>query len=515
MKNVYDQVRIFYENDKDWSSVVKREWIEGFLRQQAWQGSNDKELQNYWHNIEIFLVYLAYAGISDLEDITKGDYSHSIEWLSDHLPDFHKNLTDIRNFFNILIEFYKYLLAKRAINDLGPIESAAHLIAGGDRINLIAEENLDDVVSLFSNESDGIFHQVSGATPEDFSKKITETVERLMVKLGNYFHQENFNDDFDRALYLYTGPFEGVPHDDQDEFWLGFWDYFLFDYHLLSNDATPMAHFYHNSGERLTSDEREILKNLLNAKFTVFYISKVLNQDWVECTNLFTNETFQLPFPDFDYRSLKKLLFFGHIFAQGMVMINYVTSIEVSPNLRKRIRDEVIRQKEIYSFQKVNATLDDFFSRHAQAVRHSIDVLVTLAKVNVTSPECLIQNFPEINEVRIADKEVLKLIDQVAIDYRFSAYDISLMKKIWHDYCQLADVKIRKAGTWAAALLYAYSQINNISQVVVEELACDLGVSSSSVRTNRNKLFEVLKLCKFDPRYLSEEGFMFLIFVPR
>lgn len=515
MKNVYDQVRIFYENDKDWSIVVKKEWVEGFLRQQAWQGSNEKELQNYWRNIEIFLLYLAYAGISDLEDITNTDYNHAVEWLSDHLPDFHKNLAEIRSFFSILVDFYKYLLAKRVITGLGSIEEAAQIIAGGKKLNLFAEENLDKTIDLFSDEAEGIFRQVPGATSEELSKKITETVERLMIKLGNYFHQENFNDDFDRALYLYTGPFEGVPNDDQDEFWLGFWDYFLFDYHLLSNDSTPMSHFYDNSGEKLSTDEREILRNLLNAKFTVFYISKVLNQDWVECTNLFTEETFQLPFPDFDYRSLKKLLFFGHIFAQGMVMINYVTSIEVSPNLRKRIRDEVIRQKEIFSYQKPNATLEDFFARHAQAVRHSIDVLVTLAKVNVTSPECLEQDFPEIKEIRIADNEVLKLIDQVAGDYRFSAYDIALMRKLWHDYCQLADVKLRKAGTWAAALLYAYSQLNNISQVVVEELACDLAVSSSSVRSNKNKLFEALKLNKFDPRYLSEEGFMFLIFVPR
>ncbi|NLL02593.1 MAG: hypothetical protein GX265_06230 [Mollicutes bacterium] len=73
---------------------------------------------------------------------------------------------------------------------------------------------------------------------------------------------------------------------------------------------------------------------------------------------------------------------------------------------------------------------------------------------------------------------------------------------------------IRKPGTWAATLLYAYAQINNIAHVVAEDLASDLGVSASSIRSNYNKLFSALKVQRFDARYISEEGFMYLIFLP-
>ncbi|MGI6093626.1 MAG: hypothetical protein GX348_01180 [Veillonellaceae bacterium] len=514
MKNAYEQVRVFYDEDAGYEIAVKKEWVEGFLRQKAWQGATDKELKNLWRNIEMFLLYLAYAGINDLDEVTITEYSTGVEWLAENMSDFDKNISNVRQYFDVLIQFYKYLQTKKAIFGSEVIEDAAKIIAGDNKLNLTAATSISNTVSLFDDDVDNVLSKMSPASTEEISEKITGAVERLMVKLGCYFQQENFNDDFDRALYLYTGPFEGAPDDDQDDFWLGFWDYFLFDYHLLKTDVTPLSHFYLNAGERLTSDEREILKNLLNAKFSVFYISKVINQDWVECTNLFTEETFQLPFPEFDYKTLRKLLFFGHIFSQGMVMINYVTSIEVSPKLRKRIKEEILRQHQLLIIGQQINKLDDFFARHAQAVRHSIDVLVRLAKVNVINPEYLERSYPTITETNIPNNDVLVLMDQVAFDYRFSAYDVRQMRKLWHDYCQVAKVIIRKPGTWAATLLYAYAQINNIAHVVAEDLASDLGVSASSIRSNYNKLFSALKVQRFDARYISEEGFMYLIFLP-
>lgn len=513
MKNVYDQVRIFYEEDTDWGQLIKKEWVEGFLRQKAWQGAADKDLTTIWRSIEMFMLYLSYSEIEDLEDISLSEFSLAIDWLDDHAPDFQKSLKSVREFFAVLVEFYQYLVSKKVIDSAEKIEEAAEQIAGGNTLNTFKDEELKGL-SLFDDNLENALNKMPSVITDDIGKKLTEAVEHLMVKLGNCFQQERYSDDFDRALYLYTGPFDNVPDDDQDDFWLGFWDYFLFDYHLLKNDISPLEHFYKNYQEQLTADECEILRNLLNAKFTVFYINKVINQDWVECINLFTNETFHLPFPDFDYKTLKKLLFFGHIFAQGMVMINYVTSIEVSLNLRRRIREEVLRLKDIFAIQQPDATIADFFARHAQVVRHSIDILITLAKVNVASPRHLEREFPQIETVRIPNESVMELVEQFAPSYRFSFYDVKIIRKMWHEFCQLVPVTVRKPGTWAAALICAFSQSNNIHTITLEELAYDLGVSTSSIRTNNKKLFEALQLQKFDPRYLSEEGFTYLIFVP-
>jgi hypothetical protein len=43
MVNVYDLVANFYENDDGWNAVLRREYAEGFLRKEAWNGVEDDE----------------------------------------------------------------------------------------------------------------------------------------------------------------------------------------------------------------------------------------------------------------------------------------------------------------------------------------------------------------------------------------------------------------------------------------------------------------------------------------
>ncbi|MEG6585565.1 hypothetical protein [Dendrosporobacter sp. 1207_IL3150] len=507
MKNVYDEVRLFYEEDIEWEPIIKREWVEGFLRQKAWQGSPDNELRNSWHNIQMLIIYLIHSDADCLDELTPKEYSAAIEWLSGHIPDYSVSIESVKYFFEVLKEFYKYLHSKKYIIGIDEITRAADEIAGGNQLKLLNEDSGEEI-GLFSDNFDAALLMT-----DELDRKVGETVERLMVKIGTYFQQEEFIDDFDRALYLYSGPFEHTNDDEQSDFWLGFWDYFLFDYHLITTDEKPLKHFSINQNGNITSDERQIVEDLLKAKFTVFYINRVLGPDWVECIDLFTGETLELPYPDFEFNVLKKILFYGHLYSNGVVMLNYITTVEVSPNLRKRIKDEVLRQKLIYEIQSPNSTMEDFFDRHALVVRHTIDVLITLAKVNVTSAFQIQKEFPEIKETCLPNQQVAELLVSLAHDYGFSLHDTNLIKKLWYDYSQLTSVTLRKPGTWAAAVIFAYAQINGTNDIDPDELADSVGVSASSVKNNRNKLFDILQLQKFDPRYLSEEGFILSLFV--
>jgi len=506
MKNVYDEVRLFYEEDIEWEPIVKREWVEGFLRQKAWQGSTDDELRITWRNIEMFILYLIHAENDHLDELTPQEYSIAIEWLASHIPDYNVSLESVRRFFEILKDFYNFLYSKKLIAGTDEIFRAAEEIAGGNSLNLI-KAGVEEI-GLFNDDFDASTFMV-----DELNQRVGDTVERLMTKIGSYFQREQFSSDFDRALYLYTGPFESIPEDEHDEFWLGFWDYFLFDYHLITTDENPLRHFSDLQDTALTADERQILKDLLNAKFTVFYINKILGPEWVECIDLFTGDTMKLPYPDFDFNSLKKILFYGHLYSGGVVMLNYVTSVEVSINLRQRIKDEVVRQKQIYEIQCPEATLADFFDRHALVVRHTIDVLVTLAKVNVTSAFQIEKEFPVINTNNLPNEQVTVLLESLAFEYGFSLHDVGLIKKLWHDFSQLTMVTVRKPAIWAAAVLYAFAQINGTNDIVPEELAESNGIALTSLKSNRNKLYEVLQLQKFDPRYISEEGFVLSLFV--
>lgn len=505
IKNVYDQVRNFYDESIIWNPAIKQEWVEGFLRQKAWQGTSDEKLKDLWRQIRIFTIYLNDADSDDLNEITLIEYSMAIEWLAEHITGFKANLKSVRHIFNVLIDFYTYLFKKKIIDNVDEIKDAAQKITGGKKLNLIKSNLMLDELRL---SEEGFDAELS----KDFDSIIGDATEGLMLKLGKYFHKKKFSEDFERALYFYIGPFERMPEEVEDEFWLGFWDYFLFDYHLLDSDLKPLEYFNTAYGEKLSGDEYRILQELLNSKFTVFYVNKILNPNSVECVNLFTGEVFGLPLLDFDYKSFKKLLFFGHVFPTGLVMINYLTSIEMSINLRRRIKDEVIRQKEIFAIQMPNATLEDFFNRHALVLRHTVRILVTLSKVNVTSIAQLERSYPGVEDKRLANQAVITLLHQLVVVHRFSLHDQCLLEKMWYDFSQLNIINVRKPATWATAVFYAYVEINSIDNITAKDLADHLDISTTSLHKNRKQLENVLQLQAFDARYLSEEGFVNLLF---
>lgn len=513
MRNVYEEVQYFYEQHTDWEPVIKRDWVESFLRQKAWQGTDDENLRSVWHSLEAFLNYLIFSGTDDIESITYPEYSLMIEWFEDNVRGFKVTLKPVRRFFNTLVEFYKHLVSKKVIRDLTTLEMAAHAIAGGRKLQLYDPDiPFNNELSVFSEIVDKHQADFKDFSIEDISDMVSQTVEKLMAKLGNYFQQENFSDDFRRALFLYTGPFRTVPNEEDEDFWLGFWDYFLFDYRLLATDVKPLDDFERTHHDQLAVEEQRIIKDLINAQFSVFYVSKILNPEWVECCDLFTEQKFNLPHPDFDYSKIKQLLFFGHVFAREMIMVNYVTSIEISCNLRRRIQEEVIRQRKIHEIQRPGATWGDFFNRHALAVRHTIDILLTQAKVNVTPFSQMERVFPASENSKPVNPVVTQLLAEMMPRYSFSIHDVTLAQQLWHDYSQLQTVVIRKPASWAASVIYVYSQLNSSQTLSAEILATDFDISTNSLYQNRRKLDLALQLERFDPRYLNEEGFILSLF---
>ncbi|HWR39042.1 MAG TPA: hypothetical protein VN611_06050 [Patescibacteria group bacterium] len=534
MKNVYDQVQSFYRDELEWVSLIEQEWVEGFLRQNAWQGANDKKLTEIWDNLQMFILFLAYADYEYLDELSREEYSMAVEWMSVHLDEFQCNLKNVRKFFGVLAEFYHYLLTKKLIISDAELNAAAEHMAGGRRLRFIApvintegDVDVEDVPLTEKTASEqnlpnppaetvNRFSKKSLSLPEDIGKLVGESIERLMLKFSAYFQQEEFSEDFERALMLYNGPWaEKEETEEDDEFWLGFWDYFLFDYHLLSNDATPLDQFAESHRQRLNTEEKSILAELMSARFAVFYVSNVVNQEWVECVNLLTEETFRLPNPNFDYKKMKKMLFFGHIFfqEQELIMINFITSVEISTILRRRIQEEIQRLFQMFRLQNPQASWEAFLLRHANAVRHTVDLLVTWAKVNVTPYTQVEFTFPDIDELAPPHPVVVKTVEKYMRKFGYSQHDIELAQKLWHDFYQLEPVTVKKAATWAAAVIFSYAQINLGEEgIALEVIAGELKVPQTEVDELHVRMLTVLQLRLFDPRYLSEEGMISLMY---
>ena len=509
IKNVYDEVQVFFE-ELEWNSAIKREWIEGFLRHKAWQGADDQVLSDRWHNLQMFVSYLSYSGDITLDELTAVEYSLAVEWMIVQSEGFKPNIKMVNHLFDVLREFYDYLATKKLHFDTTELEQAATFMTGGKQLKFIEP---GDEESMPPKEAS------LTTIPKDIGSIVGEAVERLMHKFSSYFQRENFIEDFDRALSLYLGPLGQMPDDEKDdEFWLGFWDYFLFDYHLLANDLTPITQFELDCSKQLNDEEQKILKELMGAKFTVFYVESVVNQDWVDCINLLTDEKIRLPNPNYDYKLVKKLLFYGHVFLQQeeheLVMINFITSVEISNNLRRRIKEEINRQKAMLDLQQPGVTWDDFIERHANAVRHTIDLLATWARVNVTSYAQMERNFPQpVTDEKAVNMAVTKSIATYMPQFGYSLHDAFLAQKMWQDFSRITTVNVRKPAVWAAAVIQVYSHINNgEADMPINILAEEMKVGKSSISASSSKLYNVLKLEKYDPRYLSEEGMISLLY---
>ena len=118
--------------------------------------------------------------------------------------------------------------------------------------------------------------------------ELNQLLDSLLHQVRAYYRDDIFKADIDRATLMYVGP-EYEEKTDKNLFWQGFWDFFLFDYHLLDTDAIPLRHYYEQKKEGMTSSEQDVLRDLLRSEFTVFSIVS-FDEEFVTCQNLFTDE---------------------------------------------------------------------------------------------------------------------------------------------------------------------------------------------------------------------------------
>jgi hypothetical protein len=248
---------------------------------------------------------------------------------------------------------------------------------------------------------------------------------------------------------------------------------------------------------------------LVKARFAVFFVKNIAPDDWLECEDLFTGRNFFLPNPAEEQTPLKDLLFMGHLFSDNMVLVNYVMSVSVSVKLRRRIKEEVNKQRQFFLSQEPGSSWEDFFGRHAVAVRHTIDIFTNFSKLNavadVTVPKSVGRS------ERIEDAEVTGLLLKVMADNLFSFHDRQLALRIWFDYCGQKKPIVKKPHLWAAGVVAVFIAINSSFDVDYDYISHIFCVPLPSLYRCRSQIAKAIGLEEYDLRYLNEEGFITLL----
>ena len=504
MENVYEVVSSFYWEEPDLEEIVPRREIERFLRKHAWQGDSEYDLLDTWYQVQVLLEYMLTISLTDFDEMTADEYSRAIQYIEQQ-TDEPITLDEASDLFEAWHSFYEHLLDVKLIESIDALEEAQRRMTGSDELTYLETISLTDKINSMQGE---LVH--ADSEPPEFNQFLAKMVDGLLLKMSAFFQQQQFIKDFERALYFYTGPFLDVVMKKDAAFWYGFWDYFLFDYRLIQSDRTPVMLFDAEMYDMLNIEEQRVMNDLKKVRFTVFYVKGSLDNGWAECVDLFTDETFALPKSELrSADSFDKKVYYGHIRTNGVVLVNHIVAIEASAAVRRRIKSEVLNQLALFCCSHPDATLSEFFSRHGCAVRHLMDILVSMRNVSVMSSAHLsvMQSVDRDNAIS------LRLAKEIeAVVPTLSLYDKRQIGKMCTDYLARECHSLAIDAVTITAMVGVYLELNHdqlmkLRSVVMTE------ADQEEIERRQSIIKEELSIVRFDARYLSEEGFIFSLFI--
>ena len=502
MGNVYSLVEEFYEENTAAGQIVPQDAVEAYLRRNAWHGADDDELKRIWSVIRLLVTYVDQLDLYSLGSLTVYDYQEIIYRYANDQADFMLAEADINKFFSAAEKFYEYLQRTGKTEDYRQgLTAAKESLYEGGYFFLPDRRDGDEFYSSLEHMEE---------VPPETMQRLNKMLDELLHRIDDYYKKPAFRRDMDRAIMMYAGPdYDGQEAPSEEErrgFWFGFWDFFLFDYHLIVSDASPLRYYYEQEREKLSTSEQDILRDLLRSRFTVFNIEAV-GEDFVSCRNFFTGENFELPVPELALGNYNHCILYGHIHSHGVMLLNYITTLTASPKLQKRMRDVILRQFELFKVQKPQAEIADFFARHGGVVRHTLQILAGYAQLNVLKSRHAIQALPDNPETADLFAADIDMLRRIARHVGFSNFETALLVKFFMDYVTLAAVE-KTDDIMMAALLLKFAQINGVDLSAQTEIYELIGIDSGSVQDCMKKIQETLDCDIFDPRYLTEEAFI-------
>lgn len=219
----------------------------------------------------------------------------------------------------------------------------------------------------------------------------------------------------------------------------------------------------------------------------------------------------ELPRPDVCLKEARKVLFFGHVHADGVMLLNYIGSVSATAALRRRIKEEIERLYAIYRIQAPEATLEDFFARHAAAVRHLVLHMTTYAQLRIV-PEIAPVAYTPTPEPPVCVVAEAKLARALRYIPPFSSYERKAFLRLFADAS--AGMETPKASenafVAAVALYFAIQNVKDIGDV--ERFFKGFHTTQADVAEHLTHLFITMGMLHPDPRYLTELGFVHLLF---
>ncbi|MDY4474572.1 hypothetical protein [Mitsuokella sp.] len=516
MGNVYKKIDHFYTiiyREPDW--ILSRADAERYIRRLAWHGTPDDELIRIWIVIQNMILCVRDMKLDSLYALTIYDYQKTVHDSIEEDVGFQADEASVRDIFAIIKKFFAYYRRYLSPSSF-PEEAALQRQTLKEALASFYDENEFFIPKLRSKKEFYTSLNYQEILGPDMLAKLDAMMDGLLKRIDTFYHQDIYLNDLERATHLFCGPdgetgelLHQLPEESSAETWMTFWDYFLFDYHLLESDEVPLQHFLHCNKEKLSLSEIDMLRDMLQSEFMVFTIEEDFG-DSCSCCNLLTNERLTLPRPDLPLMDVKQQIFYGHVHLCGLMMTNHIVALPASPRLRRRMKEILLRQLAMFRCQRRKAPVQEFLQRESALVRHTLHIMSSFAQLNVLPIAKIPKALPKQPLIHDAFQEEEAVLAEIARHIGFSRFAIGLIWKLFEDYLSVSDsldYPDCMPGIMTACL-YTYGSINGLDFTQIPRFSEVLGAKKEDVLYHLKAIHDRLDCRPFDPRYLTEEGFV-------
>lgn len=513
MNNVFDLVADFYNQDEEWNTVLRQSYVEGFLRTQAWQGATDKELIEAWDNITLLCIYL---GNSDnfLGDMSRDDFIDCVAWCGRNVADFRLTDEKVAKFLDTMTELYDYLCGKRIIMYAdAPVEAKAKLLPEGKLTMMDAEGNFLPEYNKFNLYS-------TADLPNKIFLNIGDRFEVLVEALRQFFSKERFFRDVERAAFMYSGiMLSGAVQEKPgtDEYAQCFWDYFLFDHHMVEYDVKPLQYFYDYVTKEYNFNEegaisKDVLNELVKSRLVLFTVQGVSDDGSYNCRDFLTGETYSLMLPLDPDTNTDEFLYLGHIFYNESMVMNFLRGMTVPKRARKKLFEVIEGAKNWFAIRTGGEmSWKEFVDRNPMFMRHVTLIFSAFVRMDGFNYTTNVKNYQPM-PIDMEDR-VVQRIKSLMTPYAFTAYDIMLTQRIWCDYkAHYNNFEPRLADVWAAGAIKNFVEANNVYDYDLSKITemCH-NIPQDVVKNCAEQIQKTLAVEEHDPRYINEEGLLLML----
>lgn len=499
MTNVYDRLNEFYLKNPDAKFYFQKNIFERHLRKRAWLGDDEKNLNLCFELFSKIILSAIDIDLDSIYNLIPEDYLEIFYELSD-IENKKLDEKTVLKYIALLKEIFLEREAEGFDGNIEEIELLRTFFYDEGKFRLPKKENKESYKSLIRRDKIS-FEEI---------RQIEFLKENWLEKIKDYFNNFIFEKDLKRALFMFIDNKQQYESNKENE--KKFRDYFLFNYHLIRTDETPLEFFYNKEKENLDDISTQIIEEYLNSKFTIFYVTKETDDTFL-CKDFFRDREFFIPYSSEDFPEYKNTFFFANVEEGAIANPSYLNAVFAKEKEQNQMVKEIKLAYKLYAYQEKSPTYAKFFSRHNIAVRHIISEVTNFFKTDIIPEAVDIENIKLRTDIFEDYEEPINRLTDMAKMLNASEYAIKLKKKYYHDFLVKSKFTRWKNENELTllAVLKNFIELNGADNFYAFEEIFSLNTEDEKFQIMAKDIKNLLKSEKFDPRYLTEEGFLNLI----